>query len=319
MDREGFSAGDGTGVEVHRAPGDVERDAGVREALHRVRQVGHHFAAHCGIADVQVTGRIHGIIHVEGHRVKVRRVVHPVVELAPDVRPHAVGVVGAVPGTENHAGLRHVHDVAAAEVHFVVLLVTEREHAVEQKLGAVVAVLVEDVLEPLPIEAGARQAVGAVDAILYLVDPEPRAQVLLAALVGADDLREALEGLGRVGEPVAVVRVLRVVIAADAWEVAGAEDARLWRVGVGAQVARRCRAIQRVDPRSEGERLRHEGVGAGDELRVGHVGHGRDVAVVGVPMAVRRDGVDPRQRQVAFDGLLELVDVARAPHLAVLF
>jgi hypothetical protein len=79
----------------------------------------------------------------------------------------------------------------------------------------VIAVLVEDVLEPLPIEARARQAVGAVDAVLDLIDPEPRPQVLRAAFVRADDLREALELVVWVREPVAVVRVLRVVVSTD--------------------------------------------------------------------------------------------------------
>ena len=41
--------------------------------------------------------------------------------------------------------------------------------------------------------------------------------------------------------------------------------------------------------------LRDEGIGAGRELGIAQVGHGRDVSVVGVPFAVRTDGSRPLQ------------------------
>jgi hypothetical protein len=112
----------------------------------------------------------------------------------------------------------------------------------------VVAVLVEDVLKPLLTETVARKAVGAVYAVLDLREAEPRAQVLLSALVRADYMWVTLKLLGRVRQPVAVVRVLREVAASETGEVARTKDTRLRCVRISSQVARRRRAIQGVYP-----------------------------------------------------------------------
>ncbi len=155
----------------------------------------------------------------------------------------------------------------------------------------------------------------------------PRAQRALA-LLAADDAREALELLGRVGQPVGVVGVHRPVAPYGRGQVLRPEDAGALGVGVGAPlaVAGRAGAVETREPghleehpTDRGHALLREGVG--------DVGHDRVVGVQRVAGTVGGRGVHPRhaaglvlaREQVAYAGGLAHVEegVDRAQLLAV--
>ena len=149
-----------------------------------------------------------------------------------------------------------------------------------------------DLLQRLQREPVARQAVVPREPLLHLDKPQAGAQRALRSLV-ADDPVEALQRLGRVREPVAVVAVVDVVAAEQPRNRTRRENPRRDGGGVVLPRTRGARAVQDRDPGEREESLPRGRVAAGRFL-VGDVGDRAVHRVIGAALAVGRDAVHPR-------------------------
>ena len=116
-------------------------------------------------------------------------------------------------------------------------------------------------------------------------------------------------------QPVAVVRVHRVVAPLEHRQLGARKDPGLRSGRVDHPLARRARAVEHGQPEQLVDRdADGHGVAVGGQ-RVGHVRHDRDVGVERVARAVGRDRVDPRDRDAALEDLLHLRGALRAVHV----
>jgi hypothetical protein len=272
------------GLTLHLAERRVERDAGVRQPHHRLPER----LEDGRVRDVEGVRGADRVGDVERHRPHQAAGVD---ELAEEVGAAALEVDPPVPPGEHLAGGGEVDRLTVD--HRLGLRPAQADEGVDGQLGAEHAVREHDLLELLEREALPLQPVRPRQALLHLQDAEAGAEAARGAL-HADDPIEALEGLLRVREPVAVVRVRDVVVAEDGGQPGGPDDAGHSGRRVRLPLAVRVAAVE-----DEHAELREgdppDGRHAVLQVLVRDVGHDRVVPVERLTGRVRGDRVDPRR------------------------